>query len=343
MSKKISLATLLLFAFSVFAISTVSSEEMEYKEYKVLKGDTLWDISSKEIQDPFLWPKIWKENPEIKNPDRIYPDQTIKIPIKILEKEQPEEAIAEKEAAIPEPVKVEPKKEEPKVVERKIEPIKKNYLADVDTLISSGYITDYITDEVKSVGKITGAPSGRTLFGDNDYVYIRTKNSANTGDKFYIIRSGNFIKHPGTNKKLGHLIEVLGIAEVIGTENGEIKAKITKSYRDVLTGDLLDTFYEVEPVMEEETPRKPDIIGFIVAINQMRTISGYMDILFIDKGSNNGLEVGDMLKTVSIDKYNNSRTSGLIQIINLKDSTATAIVRKSESTISVGDEVMGLK
>lgn len=343
MGKRMSLKIFLLGMLLVFISSIAYSQEMEYKEYKVLKGDTLWDISSKEIQDPFLWPKIWKENPEIKNPDRIYPDQAIKIPIRILEKEQPEEAIAEKEAAIPEPVKVEPKKEEPKVVERKIEPIKKNYLADLDTLISSGYITDYITDEVKSAGKITGAPSGRTLFGDNDYVYIKTKNSANTGDKFYIIRSDKFIKHPGTNKKLGHLIEVLGIAEVIGTENGEIKAKITKSYRDVLTGDLLDTFYEVEPVMEEETPRKPDISGFIVAIHQMRTVSGYMDILFIDKGSNNGLEVGDMLKTVSIDKYNNSRTSGLIQILSLKDSTATAIVRKSESTISVGDEVMGLK
>lgn len=343
MGKRMSLKIFLLGMLLVFISSVAYSQEIEYKEYKVLKGDTLWDISSKEIQDPFLWPKIWKENPEIKNPDRIYPDQTIKIPIKILEAEQPEEAIAEKEAAIPEPVKVEPKKEEPKVVERKIEPVKKNYLADVDILISSGYITDYITDEVKSAGKITGAPSGRTLFGDNDYVYIKTKNSANTGDKFYIIRSDKFIKHPGTKKKLGHLIGVIGIAEVIGTENGEIKAKITKSYRDVLTGDLLDTFYEVEPVMEEDTPRKPDISGFIVAIHQMRTISGYMDILFIDKGSNNGLEVGDMLKTVSIDKYNNSRTSGLIQIISLKGSTATAIVRKSESTISVGDEVMGLK
>lgn len=55
------------------------AETVAYKEHTVVTGDTLWDISSKEIADPFLWPKIWKENPEIKNPDRIYPGQKVKI------------------------------------------------------------------------------------------------------------------------------------------------------------------------------------------------------------------------------------------------------------------------
>jgi len=343
MGKKIGLTIILSLIF-IFAFSIAHAEEMEYKEYKIQKGDTLWDVSSKEIRDPFLWPKIWKENPDIKNPDRIYPDQLIKIPLRLLEKEQVEEVTTEKASAITEPTKIESQKEEPpKVVERKIEPIKKNYLVEKDILISSGYITDYITSEIKSVGKIIGSPSGRSVLGNNDYAYIKTNIPANIGDKFYVIRSPKFINHPKTNNKLGHLIEVLGITEVVGVENGKTKAKITKSYIDICTGDLLDTFYEIEPVMEEDTPRKPDITGFIVATYQTKTISGYMDILFIDKGSNNGLEVCDILKTISLDKYNNSRTSGIIQVINLRGSTATAIVRESESAITVGDEVMGLK
>ena len=63
------------------------SQTEEIKEYKVKGGDTLWDISNKELQDPFLWPKIWKNNPEISNPDRIYPGQSIKIPLYLLQKE----------------------------------------------------------------------------------------------------------------------------------------------------------------------------------------------------------------------------------------------------------------
>lgn len=92
MIKKISLIGMLAFMVIAFSFLTSSGQDMEYKEYKVLKGDTLWDISSKEIKDPFLWPKIWKENPEIKNPDRITPNQMIKIPLRLIQKEQEEES-----------------------------------------------------------------------------------------------------------------------------------------------------------------------------------------------------------------------------------------------------------
>ena len=156
-------------AFMVIAFSflTSSGQDMEYKEYKVLKGDTLWDISSKEIKDPFLWPKIWKENPDVKNPDRIFPSQMIKIPLRLIQKEQEEEAATEKASAVTETPKAEPKKEEQlKPAETKIEPVKKNYLADENLILSSGYITDYIAKEIKSVGKVTGSPSGKTLFGN---------------------------------------------------------------------------------------------------------------------------------------------------------------------------------
>ncbi|MDP3049278.1 MAG: LysM peptidoglycan-binding domain-containing protein, partial [Thermodesulfovibrionales bacterium] len=137
MSKKISLMVIL--AFMVIAFSSLTSYGQDM-EYKVLKGDTLWDISTKEIKDPFLWPKIWKENPDIKNPDRIFPSQMIKIPLRLIQKEQEEEAATEKASAVTETAKAEPKKEEQlKPVERKIEPVKKNYLADENLIISSGY------------------------------------------------------------------------------------------------------------------------------------------------------------------------------------------------------------
>ena len=69
-------------------VSSVSfAQTPEYKDYTVKKGDTLWDISNNELKDPFLWPKVWKENPDIKNPDLIYPGQKIRIPLYLLQKE----------------------------------------------------------------------------------------------------------------------------------------------------------------------------------------------------------------------------------------------------------------
>lgn len=49
--------------------------------HKVIRRDTLWDISKKYYKTPWLWPNIWRANKlEIKDPDLIYPGQEFKIP-----------------------------------------------------------------------------------------------------------------------------------------------------------------------------------------------------------------------------------------------------------------------
>lgn len=45
--------------------------------YIVKEGDTLWDISADKLQDPFAWPKIWSQNPQIEDPHLIYPGDQV--------------------------------------------------------------------------------------------------------------------------------------------------------------------------------------------------------------------------------------------------------------------------
>lgn len=325
---------LLFFALIVLSFlntKTAFSQAQEYKEYTVKKGDTLWEIANKEIVDPFLWPKIWKENPRIKNPDLLYPGQKIRIPLYLIQKEVPPKPV---EKAMPSPEVKPPAKEEPKA--EKIKPVEKKYLVDMDTLISSGYISS----SLESKGTVIGSPTGRSVLNKDDFAYIETVNPVNTGDKFYILRSAGKVFHPETGDFMGYLIEVMGIAEVVEKRTDIVKARITESFQEVAVGDLLDNFYEIEPAFETDNPKSPNIAGYIVATRQRRTANGQMDIVYIDKGSKDGLSAGDILRTILANKFS-SETNSVIQVINTKESTATAIIRKSEKEVIPKDKIKG--
>lgn len=305
-------------------IPSVSFSQIEkIKDYTVTKGDTLWDISGKELSDPFLWPKVWKENPDIKNPDKIYPDQSIKIPLYLLQKEA-------KEEPVPEPV-VEEKPVQEVVKKAEPAPVKLRPLVDKNLLVSAGYIAD----SVSSLGTITGSPSGKNLFGNNDLIYVKPSASVNIGDRFYIIRADKAIKHPVTKAPTGYLVEMLGVAEISKFEYGETIAKILVSFRDIITGDLLDTYYDINLPIVTKPYRKPAVTGHIIATRNLALINGQFDIVYIDKGSNDGLEIGDILRTVDVGKH--KVPNGTVQVISYQANTATAVVRQSTDVITAGN------
>ena len=315
-------------------VSSLSfAQTPEYKDYTVKKGDTLWDISNSELKDPFLWPKVWKENPEIKNPDLIYPGQKIRIPLYLLQKEIKPTVKPEIKPEIKLEARIEPKPE--KVIRKPLRPVKpaaKDYLVDKNLLIISGYITD----SVHSVGALYDKPGEMTNLTKGDYAYVSTDQSVKKGDKFYIIYPVEEVKHPVTGRKLGVRIAILGTAEIM--DEHDPKILITNSYTEIPIGSLIDDYYEIEPPLAPDNPRKPDVSGHIVTALRRIYAHGNWDVVFIDKGENDGLAPGDLLATTW--QSNHKILNGIVQIISTRPSTSAAIIRKAAREIQIGDPVI---
>jgi LysM domain len=67
-----------LFGAAIFAADVVLKQDHP-DTYIVQKGDTLWDISARFLNQPWLWPEIWQANPQIQNPHLIYPGDRLSL------------------------------------------------------------------------------------------------------------------------------------------------------------------------------------------------------------------------------------------------------------------------
>ena len=56
-----------------------STTSPKHTTYKIVEGDTLWDISMKEYETNNRWPDISTAN-KLPNPDLIYPDTILQLP-----------------------------------------------------------------------------------------------------------------------------------------------------------------------------------------------------------------------------------------------------------------------
>lgn len=80
MIRQVLLFTLtMLLTVSAGMAQDVSLRDDHPQQYVVVKGDTLWDIAGRFLDEPWQWPAIWQANSQIENPHLIYPGDVVSL------------------------------------------------------------------------------------------------------------------------------------------------------------------------------------------------------------------------------------------------------------------------
>jgi len=239
--------TTMLVLFFCFVLPGLTQEAKEGEGvYTIKKGDTLWDISSKFLKDPFLWPTLWQRNPYITNPHWIYPGNPVRLSAI---KEEPEKVAEEKPKEIakePEVKKVEPPPPPP--IEKKAEVVaevkppkaeeKPLYFPEIR---SAGFMSDIA---YRGIGIVLESKEGKNLMSGGDIIYLAFKTSEPIliGNKYTVFRASEELRHPVTEKKVGRKYNIMGNIQVIDQHGNFFTAKVIESFDAIQKGDLIKPY-----------------------------------------------------------------------------------------------------
>jgi hypothetical protein len=340
------------------AAETPPPAKEELTEYVIKKGDTLWDIANAFFKDPFLWPFIWKANPSISNPDLIFAGNKLTIPSlapieRAMQAPAEEQPIVKEETALvapeeqktakaPVPTPAPAEEAAPAEGGGLILPEERPQLViDKYAMLSAGFVNN-----VENGDMIAGPQEqGKTTLGYDDIVFVKIKSrdSVNIGDKFLIYTPMDKVRHPKTRELAGRLIRGLGVLQITAKDPAAdvLTARITLSFDAIGKGSLLTPYQEPTLIYQPSQTGAKDISGYILEVTDQRSISGQTDIVYLDKGSADGVDPGDrFLVYAEPEKRGYPRkVIGEVQVFLVKERTSTAVVRKNTDTLARGDAV----
>jgi LysM repeat protein len=311
---------------------TAFAQGEEPVTYVVQKGDTLWGLSERFLQDPLYWPNLWARNEQITNPHLIYPGQRLKIYSDRIEVEEapkakPEQAVSAKE--VKEPAEVAPEK----------------------TFLVRGGEGFLLENDLKPAGYIISTYQNRQMVAADDIVYtdIGTAHGAKAGERLSIFKKEGPVSHPITNVILGYKVVPLGTLELTEMKNTVSKAIVTKSYMEVGAGSFLMPYRDRRREVALQASDR-DLTGYIVETLTGNNAVAAGDVVYLDLGRAQGLKTGNLLyivrDVVPDQKFINFPVEklpvellGAVVVVDLGTNSSTALVVKSIDPIYRGDRV----
>ena len=254
------------------------------KSYVVQRGDTLWGLAAKFLKDPWLWPEIWYVNPEVSNPHRIYPGDTLRLAMGADGKPAAVQLVHTSGSAT------------------RLEPLLRSTALDapIDNIpysVISAFLSrpGVVTQQqVEAAPYVLALRDQHMIAGTDNDVYVR-KLKASVGERYSVMHVGDRLKDPDGGHNLGYLAVFAGTAQV--TRAGDpASALITDSVHEIVAGDILvpDNAGGVGDFVPH-APASPVKAHILAVVNGLH-LAGQYQVVALNRGSKQGIEPGHVLR-----------------------------------------------
>lgn len=304
----------------------------------VVKGDTLWGISGRFLNEPWRWPEVWRMNrDQIRNPHLIYPGQVI-----LLDRSGPWLSVGRRIGGTRDD------KLHPKVYSEALgEAVPTIPLQVIEPFLTKPLVVDQA--RIDGAATIVATETSRVLMGSGDTVFA--KNVRDDVKVWQILRPTRPLEDPVTHKVVAYEANHLGTARV--SEFGApATLEIVSAVEEIQVGDLMVP--SEQPSVFAYAPHAPtqEVDGRVMSIYRGVTETGRLNIVALNIGERDGLERGHVLalhrnRGVAEFKGDEGKETfvlpdkryGVGLVFRVFDHVAYALVMESDGPVVIGDMV----
>jgi LysM repeat protein len=251
------------------------------RNYTVKPGDTLWDISSTFLRDPWLWPEIWHVNPQVENPHLIYPGDVLALAYGA---DGSPQVTLERGGAT---------RLSPRV---RSEPLEGAVTAIPYEVVASFMSKPTVLEknEIKDSPYVVSTREAHLVAAVGNVIYARGDLEGDVNTRFNVVHVGDELRDPDDNDLVGYHGTYTGAARLMEKGN-PATLEMFESTRETLDGDLvLPGSFDVPLDFIPHAPGDK-VDGRVIAIINGLYLAGQYQVLVINRGSRHGLEPGHVL------------------------------------------------
>lgn len=326
-------------------------ESRHPETYIVQKGDTLWDISTHFLRDPWFWPEIWYKNPQVINPHLIYPGDELAIVyidgvkrVQLSKRGETGQALSSGMKTVKLSPRIRAQSIDASIPSIPIESIhqllEKPLMIDEETLAKSAYVLD--------------SRNNHLINALNDTLYVRKLDTSIGNGRYQIFRPNKPLVDPISGEVLGY--EALYVAEAKLERKGDpASLRVTSSAREILRDDRILPIDNSN--MERDffpRPPKHQVNGRIISLLDGISQIGQYDTVAINLGERDNISTGNILVImrtgkVVIDRNEEKKNFevklpderiGVLMVIRTYDKMSFALIMQADEPVRLNEQVL---